>query len=553
MSYTKTFNTIVNTGQLNDLVEKSTVKSAVKALQNVLHNIGYGDQLNWDKYHDDGDYGGSTKAAVAAFLTQNNMEGDGTSVSKSAGKRMVALNTVAASLRIIKKAIDDNKVETTFIKGSKEASSIKAMQIVLNEMGYGEALNWDKYGADGGYGGSSTNAVKAFAAKEGIESNGEQLTTALAEKMLTPYVSGMGDKWEAVSSTVDATLGLSITKKGSRFVVSDGEASLDFKVHKKGYYFTGTQQLKDFLTQHKEILEEYEISDSCVNMMLAVSENEGNMDAINTYDNSFMTFGMFQWTLGQDTNKGELAGLMKRVKDNEPTLFDQYFGKYGLDIAEQFTSKTQGYMTYNGQLIKTPKVKNQFRALPWCFVFRNSGFNPKIKGLEVIHALERLKQFYWRENTSGKYTPSSAKHVFPFKLSEVMTSEYGVALLVDNHVNRPGYVVSCVALAMAEIGENGQSNWDTDKERRLIQAYLNIRTTYGKYPMTDAAHRAERTTKYLTKGIISDEHNSFDPGGLQSRSASVKGIAPAVDFQQVEHPIPDDHFMENFDFDHPKE
>ena len=111
----------------------------------------------------------------------------------------------------------------------------------------------------------------------------------------------------------------------------------------------------------------------------------------------------------------------------------------------------------------------------------------------------------------------------------------------------------CVALAMAEIGANGQSNWNTDMERRLIRSYLKIRETYGRHPMTDAAHRAERTTKYLTKGIISDEHNSFDPGGLKSRDASVKGIAPAIDFQQEEHPIPDEHLMENFDFDHPKE
>ena len=166
------------------------------------------------------------------------MEGDGSSVSEIAGKRMVTLNTVAASLRIIKKAIYEDKVESTFTRGSKDASSIKAMQIVLNEMGYGAELNWDKYGADGGYGGSSTNAVKAFATKEGITSDGEQLTSELAKKMLTPYVSGMGDKWEAVSSTVDATLGLSITKKGSRYVVSDGNANLDFKTYTCAIYFS---------------------------------------------------------------------------------------------------------------------------------------------------------------------------------------------------------------------------------------------------------------------------------------------------------------------------
>ena len=43
----------------------------------------------------------------------------------------------------------------------------------------------------------------------------------------------------------------------------------------------------------------------------------------------------------------------------------------------------------------------------------------------------------------------------------------------------------------------------------LIDAYLKIRVTYGKSPMTDAEKRARVTKKYLTDGIISDRRGSF--------------------------------------------
>ena len=90
-----------------------------------------------------------------------------------------------------------------------------------------------------------------------------------------------------------------------------------------------------------------------------------------------------------------------------------------------------------------------------------------------------------------------------------MTSEYGVGLLLDNHVNRPAYVKPCVEKAMNQTNLKKPQNWGTAEERKLINTYLKIRETYGKYPMTDADKRADVTKKYLDKGIISDKRGSF--------------------------------------------
>jgi hypothetical protein len=82
-------------------------------------------------------------------------------------------------------------------------------------------------------------------------------------------------------------------------------------------------------------------------------------------------------------------------------------------------------------------------------------------------------------------------------------------LLLDNHVNRPAYVKPCIEKAMNQENLSRPKNWSTAEERKLINAYLKIRETYGRSPMTDANRRADVTKKYLDNGIISDKRGSF--------------------------------------------
>jgi hypothetical protein len=84
-----------------------------------------------------------------------------------------------------------------------------------------------------------------------------------------------------------------------------------------------------------------------------------------------------------------------------------------------------------------------------------------------------------------------------------------VGLLLDNHVNRPAYIKPCLEKALDQTGLKRPQNWGTAAERRLINAYLKIRETHGRYPMTHAARRAAVTKKYLDDGTISDERGSF--------------------------------------------
>ena len=291
---------------------------------------------------------------------------------------------------------------------------------------------------------------------------------------------------------------IDIDKIGKNYNVSNGTLTVEFTGFKKGFYTYGDQKLLAYIDQHADRLEALNLSESALNMMQSVSDNEGNLDAINTWDNSFLSIGLFQWSMGASSNRGELAALLNKIKQIEPALFQHYFGQFEIDIAPG-TSQVYGFLTFKGRKVDTITEKNDFRTAGMGYRFWMACQHPAIQAIQVEHALSRLKTFYWKANkVKGK------------ALAEVITSEYGVSLILDNHVNRPGYVMPCVRRAWDQAGLGGDpKSWTTEDEGKLIAAYLKIRETYGKSPMTDAAARARNTKKYLNQGIISDARHSF--------------------------------------------
>ena len=282
--------------------------------------------------------------------------------------------------------------------------------------------------------------------------------------------------------------------------VSDGVHQKQFSKFRLGLYTTGSQKPAGFVASHADKLRALKVTQSEINVMIAVAENEGNLDAINTWDNAFLSFGLFQWTAGTGSGKGELPALLARIKDEDRDLFDKYCGQHGLDVTEVTPGLVYGYFSLRGSKIKTPAAKAQLRQAPWAFYFWLAGQDPAIQAMEIKHALARLDQFY----STDRYMVDNK-----YRVSDLVTSEYGVGLILDNHVNRPAYVKTCLARALAQTGLRNPGAWGTEEERKLIDAYLKIRVSYGRSPMTDAEKRARVTKKYVTNGTISDRRGSF--------------------------------------------
>ncbi len=486
----------------NALRRRSSNRDAVRALQTVLYELGFGEALNWHKYGADGDYGSSTSWAVREFAQRNNQRGTGETVTPAIAKRLVDRHDILDDLRHLHNAAEEGNVEQWYYRGSPHSTAVVVLQTLLNELGFGTEMNWVKYGADGKYGGGTTRALKAFARQEAIRSDGRQLTLELANRILDRLTGYYGDDWvKDVKPPRKPTKKISVREAieggKSRIYVALGANQVRFTRFRKGIYFSGNQKPIDYISANRSSLNEFGLTDSAINVMAAVSENEGNLDAVNTWDNSFMTFGMFQWTAGARSDPGELPALLQKIKDADQPTFKKFFGRHGLDVVN--ADGITGFFTLDGHELVTGSQKERLRTNEWAFYFWLAGQDPLVQSIEIQHALSRINTFY----------RTRSYRVKGFFIADLVTSEYGVGLLLDNHVNRPGYIKPCLEKAMDQTGLQSPQNWGTAAERKLVNAYLKIRETHGRSPMTHAARRAAVTKKYMDSGIISDERGSF--------------------------------------------
>ena len=271
------------------------------------------------------------------------------------------------------------------------------------------------------------------------------------------------------------------------------------RLHRKGLYRMGLHDPENYIDNHRIKLQEVNLTDSEMNVIFATSENEGNLDAVNTWDNQFLSFGMFQWTAGGAGKPGELPALLKIIKDSYPDNFQHYWGQFGLDVVD--VGNKTGWFSYRGEKLVSAADKSILREHIWAYRFVRAGADIEVQAAQIRHAVNRIKQFYF----------VSSSKLNGYSLADLITSEYGVALLLDNHVNRPGYVHSCLAAALdrSSLSAEELSRGGDEEEQLVIKNYLDVRETYGRYPMTDARQRASVTRGYVVDGIISSSRGSL--------------------------------------------
>lgn len=269
--------------------------------------------------------------------------------------------------------------------------------------------------------------------------------------------------------------------------------------YRKGVSRRGQQQPEEYINGTPDVLRDLALSQSEINVMLGTAENEGNLDAVNTYDTAFHSFGMFQWSSGTGGRAGELPALLQRIKTQYPASYDNYWGQFGLDVVD--VGSTTGRFAFQGVTLKTAASKEMLRDYAWVLRFARAGEDVNVQSIQILHAIARLDRFYFvrQPGLGGR------------SLSEIITSEYGVALLLDNHVNRPGYVVGCVKHALVDvgIGPDDAATADDEAERAILSSYLTIRESYGTTPMTNAKDRAAVSRRYVDNERLSEVRGSF--------------------------------------------
>jgi hypothetical protein len=286
--------------------------------------------------------------------------------------------------------------------------------------------------------------------------------------------------------------------EGTSAVAPDGTRFA--KKFKLGVFNSGQTTIGQFVADHREL---FDVAPSRLRVMQAVSDNEGRLEAINTWDNAFLTFGAFQWTVGSGSGAGELPALLARLKEADQGVFDKYFGSNGLDVSEISATPgvtPTGFFLLNKIRLATPAQKEQLRNLAWAYRFWLSGQDPVVRAVQVKHAMGRVDLFYRQ--------PS--KMIGQFEVGDYVSSEYGVALLLDQHVNRPGHVPATLAKAVAAyVSDSGRSDpkvWTDADESKLIERYLAFR---AQTSMTDSTARANRIRAAVAAGKASAARGSY--------------------------------------------
>lgn len=239
---------------------------------------------------------------------------------------------------------------------------------------------------------------------------------------------------------------------------------------------------------------------SAVRVVQAVSMNEGRFEAVNSYDNSFLSFGIFQWSAGAGESAGELAGLLDMIRRSDEAKFDAYFGRYGLGATLQPGESDWpriGFLSVSGRALRATDEKQQLRTVQWAYRFWRAGHDDIVRRCQLALAVSRIRLFY-------------ARHIKHGALADFITSEYGVALLLDQHVNRPAHVVETLERAIARLPHHitslEPSKWSEQHELALISSYVRERDETN---MIASADRSKRILDCVGNGSLSDRRGSF--------------------------------------------
>ena len=211
-----------------DLFQNSSNKELVAELQRVLFELGFKRELKFDNFQVDGDFGPATASAIAAFAIKNNNRSDGKSVNNTLAKLMLERHNFLPEMYLLWSIHNsDLRTKKYISKGSR--MSVTAIQLMLNERGYGTQLNFAKYGADGDFGKSTRNAMIAYAKDNSIVCDGDLLTRPLMDQILKDINTFYGGSWsDQAANNLPSEESPLVLFEASRFMGQPCRADVQF-------------------------------------------------------------------------------------------------------------------------------------------------------------------------------------------------------------------------------------------------------------------------------------------------------------------------------------
>ena len=274
---------------------------------------------------------------------------------------------------------------------------------------------------------------------------------------------------------------------------------------KYGPVYWGELPLKDY-AHWDDLITNNTVTEAEKSILIAMSENEGKIDAVQSYDSEILTAGAMQKTINS-AGYGELPIQIWEFKIDFPDKYKCYLEGCKWEILEEKTEhkNSSGVVTSTTYKYKAKYDNLEGKALKDRIRegFEESKFRKKVvcAPIEPIinlmkdddYQIKQIKDFIKRLNSALDKTPTG----YSYKISSYLNSNLGRATVLDNDVNRPGQVANCFGDALdsfftinsslsknpADWGENFSTY-----ESAILEIYGPLRGT-GSYTMTNASTR----------------------------------------------------------------
>ncbi len=271
-----------------------------------------------------------------------------------------------------------------------------------------------------------------------------------------------------------------------------------------GPVYWGKLSLKNF-SKWDDLINDNTVTEDEKSILIAMSENEGNLDAVQSYDSEILTAGAMQKTINPN-GYGELPIQIWEFKIDYPDKYILYLENCNWEIEKEEIEKNDNngnvtkiykykakYNNLTGKELKN-KIREGFDKTKFKTKVESEPIEPIIKLMnDVDYQIKQIKDFVKRLNSSLNKKPTS----YTNKISSFTTSNLGKATVLDNDVNRPGQVSNCFGKALDNFFTKNPrvskdpSEWGNDfskYETEILEIYGPLRGE-GDFSMTSATKR----------------------------------------------------------------
>jgi hypothetical protein len=232
--------------------------------------------------------------------------------------------------------------------------------------------------------------------------------------------------------------------------------------HQYGPIYRGCIPL-DKYPRWKELLDAGEITEDEKNILVAMSQNEGNMDAVQSYDSEVITAGAMQKTVKDSSGlegKGELSAQIASFRDAHAELYHNYAANCGWTVEGSGASSILYYSDQSltgGKKITATELKalirNDCNKNTYGKVIHNKPLAALVKiitlpeylDLQIIDFVRRLHK------AEASYVGHGRR------IKDYVKSNFGRALVLDESVNRPANVASDFKKAIENFHDHNPS------------------------------------------------------------------------------------------------